>query len=62
QALYLWPFMPKKCEELWSSLGAPGQPGKLGFDALTKLDPTGWRVMKGAPLFPKLEAAEKKSN
>jgi len=24
QAVYLWPFMPKKSEELWKSLGAPG--------------------------------------
>jgi methionyl-tRNA synthetase len=56
-AVYLWPFMPGKAEELWKSLGAPGSPGKIGFAALDKLDPTGWKVQKGASLFPKAESA-----
>jgi len=55
QALYLWPFMPKKSEELWASLGAPGEPLGMGFEGIKALDPTGWRVEKGASLFPKLE-------
>ena len=55
QAVYLWPFMPTKAEELWAALGAPGTPIEVGFDGLTALDPTGWRVRKGAPLFPKRE-------
>ncbi|MDQ3657537.1 MAG: hypothetical protein M3457_20975, partial [Chloroflexota bacterium] len=57
QALYLWPFMPKKAEELWQSLGAPGKPVGLGFGGIRKVDPTGWRVTKGASLFPKKESA-----
>ncbi len=58
QALYLWPFMPKKSEELWTSLGAPETPSKLGFEGLKRIDPTGWRVTKGASLFPKLDPVE----
>ena len=57
QAVYLWPFMPKKSEELWKSLGAPGTPDKMRFSGLERLDPTGWNVEKGSPLFPKSETA-----
>ena len=58
-AVYLWPFIPGKAEELWTALGAPGSPGKTGFAALEKLDPTGWKVQKGVALFPKAESATK---
>ncbi|HEU4748216.1 MAG TPA: methionine--tRNA ligase [Gemmatimonadaceae bacterium] len=58
QAVYLWPFMPRKSEELWRSLGAPGKPGDFDFGRLKQIDPTGWRMTKGAALFPKLEAGE----
>jgi methionyl-tRNA synthetase len=54
-AVYLWPFMPGKAEELWKSLGAPGSPGDLSFAELNTLDPTGWKVDKGPSLFPKKE-------
>jgi methionyl-tRNA synthetase len=62
QALYLWPFMPGKAGELWTSLGAPGTPDKTGFGALDRLDPSGWKITRTAPLFPKKEepAAEAK--
>jgi methionyl-tRNA synthetase len=53
QAVYLWPFMPGKSEELWRSLGAPGSPGEIRFKGLERLDPTGWKVEKGPSLFPK---------
>jgi methionyl-tRNA synthetase len=53
QAVYLSPFMPGKSEELWRSLGAPKSPGALGFSGLKALDPSGWKVLKGASLFPK---------
>jgi methionyl-tRNA synthetase len=55
QAVYLYPFMPNKSEELWKALGAPGSPGEMRFDQLEKLDPTGWKVEKGVSLFPKTE-------
>jgi methionyl-tRNA synthetase len=57
QAVYLWPFMPSKAEELWKSLGAPSSAGKMRFNQLEKLDPTGWKVQKRASLFPKAEKA-----
>jgi methionyl-tRNA synthetase len=56
-AVYIFPFMPGKAEELWKSLGAPGSVSKIRFDRLDKLDPTGWKVQKGASLFPKTEPA-----
>ncbi|HET9776927.1 MAG TPA: hypothetical protein VFP77_10205, partial [Gemmatimonadaceae bacterium] len=56
-AVYLWPFMPGKAEELWKALGAPDSPGELDFSGLDELDPTGWKVQKGAALFPKAEPA-----
>jgi len=56
-AVYLWPFMPGKSEELWKSLGAPGSPGKTKFSGLARLDPTGWKVEKGPSLFPKKDSS-----
>lgn len=55
QAVYLWPFMPNKTEELWKALGAPGAVGKMRFSGLDSLSPTGWKVDKGPSLFPKKE-------
>jgi methionyl-tRNA synthetase len=53
------PFMPVKAEELWTQLGAAaaGHPSAGGtrFDALATLSPAGWRVTKGAGLFPRPE-------
>ena len=57
QAVYLAPFMPVKSEELWRSLGGPGSVNDQRFDKLDTLDPAGWRVTKGEPLFPKREGA-----
>ena len=57
QAVYLFPFMPNKAEELWKALGAPGSPGEMRFSGLERLDPTGWKVQKGPSLFPKAEAS-----
>jgi methionyl-tRNA synthetase len=54
-AVYLWPFMPNKAEELWKALGAPGSVGKMRFTGLDDLSPTGWKVDKGPSLFPKKE-------
>lgn len=55
QAMYVWPFMPNKAEELWKALGAPGSLGEMRFSGLDKLNPTGWKVDKGPSLFPKKE-------
>jgi len=52
-AVQLFPFMPNKSQELWARLGGPGLVGNRRFNELPGLDVTGWRVTKGAPLFPK---------
>ncbi|HXT14605.1 MAG TPA: methionine--tRNA ligase [Gemmatimonadaceae bacterium] len=54
-AIYLAPFIPNKAQELWTQLGGPGQVSEQRFDAAKSLDVTGWRVTKGASLFPKPE-------
>lgn len=58
-AVGLAPFMPVKAEELWAALGAPaaGQAaaGATPFAALDALSVAGWRVTKGAGLFPRPE-------
>ena len=53
QAVYLAPFMPVKTQELWEQLGAPGHAASQRFAAVGTLDPAGWRVKRGEPLFPK---------
>ena len=53
QAVMLYPFVPLKAQTVWEQLGAPGRIEDQRFDALAKLDATGWRVRKGDPLFPK---------
>ncbi len=57
QAVYLFPFMPQKAEELWQALGGRDPIAKLTFAKLDNLDPAGWNVRKGTPLFPKRETA-----
>ncbi len=53
QCVHIAPFTPSKAEELWLRLGGPGSVHEQRFDGLASLDPAGWRVTKGAPLFPK---------
>jgi methionyl-tRNA synthetase len=57
QSVLLAPFLPRKAEELWGSLGAPGRAADQRFGMLVRIDPTGWRVRKGAALFPRRETA-----
>jgi methionyl-tRNA synthetase len=56
QALALQPFMPTKAKELFAQLGAPPQ---IKFRFTDDFSVTGWRVMKGAPMFPKEEDKKK---
>jgi methionyl-tRNA synthetase len=56
QAVYAAPFIPEKAEALWRQLGAPGRVTDQTFASVADLDPAGWRVQKGEPLFPKEEA------
>jgi methionyl-tRNA synthetase len=54
QAAHLAPVLPERAEELWRQLGAPGSVHAQRFGAsLAALDPTGWHVIRGGPLFPK---------
>ena len=59
QAIHVAPFMPGRAEEMWRQLGGPGSvhDQRLGA-AAGPLDPTGWRVTRGPPLFPKPVLAE----
>lgn len=53
QSVMLYPFMPEKSEELWLQLGGPGHAFSQDPNQACELEVTGWRVRKGAPLFPK---------
>jgi methionyl-tRNA synthetase len=53
QAVVLSPFLPGKAAELWTALGGPGAVTDQRLSGLAALDPAGWRVTKGAGLFPK---------
>jgi len=52
-AVILSPFMPRKMEDLWERLA--GDRPFPEFDRLSDLDPSGWAVRKGSPLFPRPE-------
>ncbi len=60
-AVHLYPFMPARSEELWAQLGAPGALSERRFADVASIDPTGWRVSKGAPLFPRPEPPSRAS-
>ena len=53
QAVLLAPFMPNKAQAVWEQLGGPGTVAEQRNDRLDMLDAAGWRVRKGASLFPK---------
>jgi len=53
QCVHIAPFTPERAEELWRRLGAPGSVHEQRFGSLASLDPAGWRVTKGDPLYPK---------
>ncbi len=52
-AVLVAPYMPTKAAELWTQLGGPDTVDRQRFVDLATLDPAGWRVTKGAPMFPK---------
>jgi methionyl-tRNA synthetase len=54
-ALALSPIMPGKSRELWLSLGGTATFPNLRWGRDVPLKVSGWRVHKGAPLFPKSE-------
>jgi len=56
-AVHLAPFMPRKAQELWSSLGAPGLVSEFRFSDVAALRADGWKVVRGGTLFPKEQSA-----
>jgi methionyl-tRNA synthetase len=58
-AIHLAPFMPNKSQELWEQLGGRGSVSDQRFGDVERLDVTGWRVAKGAGLFPRPQPAAK---
>ena len=52
-AVCVAPAMPGKAAELWAQLGGTGEVSAQRFAGLDALDPAGWRVRKGAALFPR---------
>ena len=57
QAIAIAPVMPTKAQALWEALGAPGSVHAQRWPTLVRIDATGWRVTKGAALFPREEPA-----
>jgi len=57
-AVLVSPFMPAKAEELWTQLGAPGAAADRRLDDVLAIDGQGWRVKRGAALFPRPEAGK----
>lgn len=56
-AVWAWPAMPGKCEELWAVLGLPGAPGEVnGESAKPRFGPAEPRAL-GTPriLFPRID-------
>jgi methionyl-tRNA synthetase len=56
-AIWAWPTIPAKCEELWGVLGLPGTPGeKCGAAARPAFGPPNARTL-GQPviLFPRID-------
>jgi methionyl-tRNA synthetase len=61
-AVVVSPFMPAKAQELWETLGGPGDVAAQRLAALGRLDPAGWRVTKGSALFPREQPSAKASS
>jgi methionyl-tRNA synthetase len=53
QTILLAPFMPRKAQSVWEQLGGPGAVADQRLASLSSIDPSGWTVTKGAPLFPR---------
>jgi methionyl-tRNA synthetase len=53
ETVLLAPFMPAKAQAVWEQLGGPGAVADQRLPTLAQLDPSGWTVTKGAPLFPR---------
>ncbi len=55
-ALWAWPAIPGKCEELWTVLGLPGTPGSPGESAVPRYAASPARPLRPPTiLFPRIE-------
>jgi methionyl-tRNA synthetase len=58
-AIWAWPVIPGKCEELWGMLRLPGTPGETrGAAAAASFgpgEPAGEKLAEVKSLFPRLE-------
>lgn len=55
-AIFIFPFMPCKAEEMWSQIGMNGKiEGKRISDLKRGLVRPGTKICKGNPLFPRIE-------
>ena len=61
-AVTVSPFMPSKAQELWATLGGPGEVSAQRLGTLERLDAAGWRVRKGSALFPREQPSAKASS
>jgi methionyl-tRNA synthetase len=52
-AVLLGPVIPTKAEALWRTLGGPGSVRDQRLADVERIDPTGWEVTAGTPLFPR---------
>ena len=59
-ALLASPYIPRACAELWSRLGLDGEvtDQRLPDASRWGLGPTGTKLQKGQPLFPRIESDE----
>ena len=55
QCVLLHPFMPERSQAAWRQLGGVGAVVDQRLASLDTMNPAGWRVAKGEPLFPKAE-------
>jgi methionyl-tRNA synthetase len=53
QTILLAPFMPGKAQSIWEQLGGPGRVSDQRLPEAHSVNPSGWKVTKGAPLFPR---------
>ena len=58
QSVLLAPFMPHKAQSVWEQLGGPGRVSDQHLPEAHKVNPSNWKVTKGAPLFPRETSAD----
>ena len=60
--LMVSPVMPGAAQKLWNSIGLEGEVAKLNWDEIGGCYPVGTPVVKGEPVFPRIDKADVLSN